>query len=361
MSAAPGLKRALSCCAFLACVVSGRTPASATPSDASLRNLASQVDAARLMSRIERLQAFGTRSSYRPESAAAADWIAGQLRDWGYEVTLEPVPWPGQPHPWHNVIATRRGTTSPEKVYVLGAHYDSQAGHRFKPEAVAPGADDNASGMAGVLEAAEILRSASFGSTVQFIAFAGEEQMLRGSLIHVKHLRSDTSSSVQAALIFEMIGYTGPTQKPVPACPPPPASGGNFLGALANKSSQPLLDRYLATTGRLVPELPLASCVNGLVARSDHFPFWMAKLPALMLTDTANYRNPNYHKPTDTLDTINPAFAAAATRSALVFLAELAGLEPGPAALPAPHGAWLILGAALSAALAFRLCRRVAA
>jgi Zn-dependent M28 family amino/carboxypeptidase len=70
------------------------------------------------------------------------------------------------------------------------------------------------------------------------------------------------------------------------------------------------------------------SCVNGLVARSDHFPFWLIGIPALMLTDTANYRNPHYHTPGDTLETLDPVFAARSAQAAMDMLRELAGIEP---------------------------------
>jgi Zn-dependent M28 family amino/carboxypeptidase len=319
-------------------------PGSAAPDAALVRQAVARIDPERLMGRIQSLQDFGTRHSYRPESAAVAAWIAERLRALGYEVELEPVPWLGQT--WHNVLATRRGTRTPERLYVLGAHYDSQAGGRFQAEAVAPGADDNASGLAGVLEAAEALAPYSFASSVRFVAFAGEEQMLRGSLMHVGRLDEDLEHAVQAAIVLEMIGYTGPTQRAVPGCPAPPERG-DFLGALSNRASRELLQRFVLASALHVPELPVQTCVNDLVPRSDHFPFWLGGYAALMLTDTANYRNPYYHTAEDRIETLDPAFAARSTRSAVALFAELAGIEP-LARLPAlsSAGLWLLAGVA---------------
>ncbi|MEE8493327.1 MAG: M20/M25/M40 family metallo-hydrolase [Nitrospirales bacterium] len=192
---------------------------------------------------------------------------------------------------------------------IIGAHYDAVAG--------SPGADDNASGLAVLLEVARRLAEVSPSGPVHLIAFCLEEQNLLGSLAYAERLQA-RGEEIQGALILECVGYTcsKPGSQRLPAGLPietPPA--GDFLGVVGNQDSAGLLASFEKTANREVPSLKTVSlAVPGQgeafpdTRRSDHAAFWHYGFPALMLTDTADYRNPHYHQPTDTLDTLDLEF-----------------------------------------------------
>ena len=194
---------------------------------------------------------------------------------------------------------------------IIGAHYDAVAG--------SPGADDNASGLAVLLEVARRLAEVSPSGPVHLIAFCLEEQNLLGSLAYAERLQA-RGEEIQGALILECVGYTcsKPGSQRLPAGLPietPPV--GDFLGVVGNQDSAGLLASFEKAANREVPSLKTVSlAVPGQgeafpdTRRSDHAAFWHYGFPALMLTDTADYRNPHYHQPTDTLDTLDLEFMA---------------------------------------------------
>jgi Zn-dependent M28 family amino/carboxypeptidase len=207
-----------------------------------------------------------------------------------------------------NVIAG-----DPDSARVLiAAHYDSV------PDT--PGADDNASALAALLLAA---RAIGPDRGVGFIAFDGEESGFVGSR-HFVARRKDTAPGV--VHVLEMIGYAsaapGSQRNPIPSLDAP--SIGNFLAVVANDSSNVSLRRVLAVAnahplpvlGLALPNVPLDQIgrLSGHLLRSDHAPFWRAGQPALMWTDTAEFRNPHYHKPSDTPETLDYEFLAGVTR-----------------------------------------------
>jgi hypothetical protein len=126
--------------------------------------------------------------------------------------------------------------------------------------------------------------------------------------------------------VLEMVGYTsravGSQRNPVPLIQAPPV--GDFLGLVGTHRSGPILDHVLTTAdchalpvqGLYLPDVPLEMVgrISPHLLRSDHAPFWRAGLPALMWTDTAEFRNPNYHRPTDTPETLDYEFLAEVTR-----------------------------------------------
>jgi hypothetical protein len=205
----------------------------------------------------------------------------------------------------HNV-----GLGHPEKARVLiGAHYDSV------PQS--PGADDNASAVAVMLAAA---RSAGARDEVMYVAFNGEECGFLGSREFVDGI-VPTMKCLKEVHVLEMVGYRDrrphSQKNPIPFIEAP--TTGDFLGLVAN--CQPLLDDLIGQAGSVsipvvglvVPEdLPLGSIaqLSPNLLRSDHICFWERKIPAVMWTDTAEFRNPNYHKITDTPDTLDYEFMA---------------------------------------------------
>jgi Zn-dependent M28 family amino/carboxypeptidase len=195
---------------------------------------------------------------------------------------------------------------------LIGAHYDSAP--------ATPGADDNASAVAVMLAAA---RAVGPDERVCLVAFNGEECGFVGSRHLVGRLGTDGPEQVH---VLEMVGFTsraaGSQRNPVPPVDVPTV--GDFLGLAGSARSGRLLDHVLSCAahsvvpvyGLYLPDVPLDAIRRSAphVLRSDHTPFWEAGLPALMWTDTAEFRNPNYHRPTDTPDTLDYEFMAGVAR-----------------------------------------------
>ena len=214
----------------------------------------------------------------------------------------------------------------PRRARVLvGAHYDAVPG--------TPGADDNASAVAVMLAAA---RAIGPRAQVCYVAFNGEECGLAGSRAFVGRLGRNRLEQVH---VLEMVGYTnrspGSQRNPIPPTRVPTV--GDFLGLVGTHRSRRALDRVLTLAGSssipvqglYLPPVPLA-VIRRLaphVLRSDQAPFWEAGIPALMWTDTAEFRNPHYHLPTDTPATLDYAFMAGVTR--LLIHAVLRRVEVG--------------------------------
>lgn len=249
---------------------------------------------------------------------AAADSIAEALRGFGLQLVEERFRCEGR---WYrNLIASRSGSCHDGQVLVV-AHYDTVPN--------SPGADDNASGVAGLLEVAGVLARYRFTHDLTFVAFALEEYGNPGSLYYVEQAKA-SGATIRGVFDLEMIGYTGPTQTVPPGIQAPAV--GDFVGIVGNRRSEELVSLFKETAALVVPSLPVQALVvegNGedlpLVRQSDHTPFWEAGYPAVMITDTAFLRNPHYHLPTDTLDTLNLPFLRQITAATAASAALLAG------------------------------------
>ncbi len=217
-----------------------------------------------------------------------------------------------------NLIADPPGATTDATPYIVGAHYDSVIG--------TPGADDNASAVAVMLELARRTTAKPPGVPLRFVAFTLEEPPThatrhQGSRVFVKRL-TEAGGQVAGAIILEMVGLTIPKQHyPLFLRWAGYPDAGNFIGIVGNGASKPLGERVLRGM-RKNPALPVESLfvwLNGWLIPdtrlSDHAPFWDKGFPALMITDTAFFRNPNYHGPNDTADTLDYAFMAELVRS----------------------------------------------
>jgi hypothetical protein len=250
--------------------------------------------------------ALGTQAE-RTKLGEVAGYIHTQLDALGLSVEEDPVTYSGQTFP--NVIGVLSGTVCPDTSFIVGAHYDSVG--------ASPGADDNASGVAAMLEIARVLSSESFQPSIEFVGFSFEEDGLVGSR-QMATQAGATGKDIAGVLVFDMIGYT--CDEPGCQTYPPGLSGpdvGNFIAVVGNTASAPLLQTFTEASASAVPALPVSPLEvpgNGetspSVRRSDHAPFWDQGYRSLMVTDTANFRNPNYHHPSDTLSTLNLSFAA---------------------------------------------------
>jgi Zn-dependent M28 family amino/carboxypeptidase len=210
---------------------------------------------------------------------------------------------------YRNVVALPRHTHGQQRLTLVAAHYDST------PDC--PGADDNASGLAVMLECARVCAQTEACLPVAFIAFNAEEDGLLGSQDFIMNGVPDLPHRIQSAHVLEMVGFRS-AESLVQDLPFPwvPANlkVPNFIGLLANGRSNRTMRRVLKLSGapglRLVGAKtwgPLYKLLPDLT-RSDHFPFWQAGLPAVLWTDTGNFRNPHYHQATDTPDTLDYSF-----------------------------------------------------
>ena len=241
-----------------------------------------------------------------------AQRIADELKSFGYEPHFQ-----GR---YRNVVAMAPPNLEAEAIVLVGAHYDSVPG--------TPGADDNASGVAGLLECARLAAICKSSVAMGFVAFNREEDGLLGSIDFVENTGSLNISVVH---VLEMIGYCRhePGSQHLPqGLPIRVPSVGDFIGILGNRDSNHVVDLVLTQAATYVPELPVLGLKVQLgvekllpvLARSDHDSFWRARIPATMWTDTAEYRNPHYHLETDTPATLDYDFLRSVTQLLLACL-----------------------------------------
>jgi len=236
----------------------------------------------------------------------AARYISGELAALGYPVTKQSFTY--DKLPLQNVIAELKGTASPERVLVIGAHYDTVR--------TTPGADDNASGVAGLLGIARLLAGKKPAVTVRFVAFAFEEPPAyrtqhMGSYHYAKDLDA-RGEQVVGMICLEMIGFftdrEGSQHYPLPFMKLRFPKTGNYIALVGNRKSRTFTEG-MAASFRKATDLPLVTLnapafVVG-IDFSDHWSFNKFGIPAFMVTDTAFYRNPNYHSPLDLPDTLD--------------------------------------------------------
>jgi hypothetical protein len=305
-----------------------------------IKQLVSQVDSVRLRKDVAFVQGVRHRTAGRAHLEAVKDSIEKRFALSKLQAGLQPFVCDN--YAAVNLIARQPGLTDEKTTYIIDGHFDTVEG--------SPGADDNASGVAGLLESVRILSAYNFKNTVKFISFDLEENVnavaLNGSIQYVAAC-IPSYEKIAGVFNYEMIGYcrndTGSQIIPYGFSMLFPAAvesvraqnaRGNFLGLNANVASGFLRDAF-ATSARLyVPELRVISMTvpgNGQIApdlrRSDHAPFWDAGYQALMLADGANFRNPNWHKPSDTLETLSFTFMANVVKATVATVASLAGLQ----------------------------------
>jgi len=206
-----------------------------------------------------------------------------------------------------NVETELPGTHKPDEVIIIGAHYDSVSG--------SPGANDNASGVAALLELARNLKDRGAARTIRFVAFANEEppyfqteQM--GSRVYARRSR-ERQERIMAMISLETIGYYSDLEKsqlyPFPFSLYYP-SKGDFLGFVGNISSRALVRRAVEVfrADDALPSQGIAApgWLTG-VGWSDQWSFWKEDYPAIMITDTAIFRYPHYHRLSDTPDKLD--------------------------------------------------------
>ncbi|MEN8123097.1 MAG: M20/M25/M40 family metallo-hydrolase, partial [Bacteroidota bacterium] len=184
-----------------------------------------------------------------------------------------------------NITAVKYGTRFPDSIYVLGAHYDSYISG-------APGADDNASGASGVLEAARILSGYEFEKTIMFVLFSGEEIGRCGSKAFVDSLVNN-NIEIASMINLDMISYV---------------NDGDDLSVsiCVNNLSKDLMNKYINSLTVYVPDLKyVVDSTSMIVSAGDHSSFWSKDIPAIMLIDEIDLFSTNFnnyiHSNNDTL------------------------------------------------------------
>ncbi len=247
---------------------------------------------------------IGERHQWREDSLRrTVEYIELTLASCGYEVSRQTYPCYNTKV--SNLIVQKKGTSN--GVIVIGAHYDTVPG--------TPGADDNASGVAVLLELARLLHETSIPKTLLLSALANEEPPFfgtsdMGSMVFAKSLK-EQGTPVEVMISLEMVGYyrREPIQKfPLPGMGLIYPRTGDFIGIAGNFRSSKYLSLFKKGLKKNcaidVASLMAPECFAG-INLSDNRSFWRHGFRALMITDTAFYRNPHYHGETDTIDTLD--------------------------------------------------------
>jgi hypothetical protein len=283
--------------------------------------------AARLEAHVRQLsQTIGERH-FRRRSAldATLSYLRAQLDEVGVPVVEHEFVASGQTFVNLEVVAPQAAASPEQACIVVGAHYDTVPG--------TPGADDNASGVAALLELVAELGTLRLERSLRFVFFPNEEPPFfpdagMGSAAYAAQLRQK-GVAVQVMLSLEMLGYYSEQPKSQKY---PPGMGlfypdrGNFIGFVSNlRSRQQLAEvkrAFQANTAFPCESLaaPEWTIVVGL---SDHRSFWREGYPALMVTDTAFMRNPHYHRASDTADTLDYTRYAQVTAGLIATVKEL--------------------------------------
>jgi len=279
---------------------------------------------------------IGERNVWHDDSLKrAASYIRSVLEEAGYTVKTQPFSSRGLT--LQNLEAELPGSTLADEIIIVGAHYDSVDG--------SPGANDNASGVAALLELARLFSASTPLRTLRFVAFANEEAPFfytdeMGSHQYADHAKQ-RGEQIAAMISLETLGsYTdapGSQRYPFPFNLAYPDTG-NFVGFVGNLASRTLVRRAIRTFRETTPfpseGVAAPSWIEG-IHWSDQWAFWEEGYPAIMVTDTALFRYAPYHTVADTPEQLDyPALARVVSGLRRV-VAELAGTDPA-AVIPTP-------------------------
>jgi len=267
-----------------------------------------QVAADNLLAHIQKLnfQRYTT-----AERSLTRTYITTQLQKFGWKPQLENFA------DGVNIFAERLGTDKAAGAILVAAHFDTVSG--------SPGADDNATGVAVVLEIARLLGSQPTPRTLQLAFFDKEEAGLLGSQAFTS--KTQRLQNLSGVIVMDMVGYacyTSGCQQYPPGLPvTPPSDKGDFLAVVGDTEHLPLLnafqdrDEAANLPAVLTVPIPLKGLLTPDTLRSDHAPFWYQGVGAVLVTDTANLRTPHYHEFSDQFGTIERSFFTGAAQIVL--------------------------------------------
>ncbi len=293
--------------------------------------LSTGADPARLRAHVTALAGERHPESSPTALAAAGEFVAEHLAALGLHVERRAFTFRGRRY--ENVVGATAATTPDRPRTLVGAHFDTVPG--------TPGADDNASGVAAMLETARLLAGLELDAIVEFVGFNLEEPQGFTYRVGSRAYAVDAKRrGIRYAGVFvlEMVGYTDATHgsQVVPALlfwKRVPKTG-TFLAATGHRRSAKLLRTFANVAREAVPNLQVVTFrtpLNGWLVPdtrlSDNASFWDVGYPALMLTDTAFMRNPHYHRATDGIETLDFGFMAQVTDAVAAAAARQAGLR----------------------------------
>jgi len=256
-------------------------------------------DRKRIDGNIRKLENFKTRYTYTQGYLDSANWALEQFKSMGYKAEL--LSYSDNGREQFNVVASAPDAS--DKFYLIGGHLDSTS---EQPRTLAPGADDNASGSAGVLEMAALFKGRAEVKNLRFLLFAGEEAGLKGSTAYASHLRSTgQASNCLGAVIFDMIGFD--------------RSGG--LSSMIE--TKPEHKEFISAFVNRAQAIDLAVKVSLRPWGSDHVPFLRLGIPTFLIIEDEFEENHNYHRTTDLADDINLGLSESIVRTVAEGLAEI--------------------------------------
>ncbi len=236
---------------------------------------------------------------------SARQYIAGHFKAAGYQVEFQEYQLEG--HVVANIEVQLSGSTHPEEIVVVGAHYDAVPG--------APGANDNGTGVAAVLELADRFKDKNFQRTLRFVAFVNEEPPNfmtgnMGSYVYAERAAKKRENII-AMFSLETIGYFSDeigSQHYPPLFSLFYPDKGNFIAFVGNLRSRSLVTesiQFFRAHSTFPSEGIAAPAFIPGISWSDHWSFWKQGYPAIMITDTAPFRYPYYHTAGDSPDKVN--------------------------------------------------------
>lgn len=280
-------------------ITKNQTKGSVNP---NIQGLLNQLDIGRWYNDVVTLSSWSRRTA-TTGNVSAANWLANQFSQMGYAVSQPSFTVQGQPT--NNIMAEKVGTVRPDDWYLVGAHMDS-----ISNTSQAPGAVDNASGCAAVVEMAKVVKDIEFEASLLFICFSGEEQGLHGSAFHVSTLSNNqTLSQLKAALTMDMIGYSSDNDRE--------------LLIESSQAHTQLMNLIASMAATYAPGLTTFTSTN--YWGSDHVPYIDAGVPAVLLIDDDYGVYPGYHRSTDQPENISQDQAMKIIKTNLATLASLAG------------------------------------
>lgn len=244
-----------------------------------IAQMITEVNQDTLQSHVQHLQDYLTRHCNYQSTVAAQEWIESHYQRLGYSVTLQDV-WH---YPTKNVIATKVGSKYPDEIVVCGAHYDS-----YSYSGNAPGADDNATGTAGVMEIARILSEHEFERTIVICSFTAEELGLQGSEVYASDC-SDNDVNIIGYVNIDMSGYLSPDM-PL------------HTTVIYPNSAQELYDFYESTCATFLPDFQVSRGILG-GGDSDHTSFNRHGYMGIFPFENVNNYCPYIHTAGDTIGT----------------------------------------------------------
>jgi hypothetical protein len=256
-----------------------------TETKSEIVNLINQVSQNNIESYIRYMQQF-FRVATSPSALTVQNWLVDKFESYGYDdVSIHYFNMGSQQLAAGNVVVIKRGTEFPDEYIMITSHYD----HSTFDSPVGPGADDNASGTAGVMECARLLANFDTKRSIMFVPFNAEEYWMVGSLPFAKKCATENMNII-AHFNMDMIGWF------------PPGNSNTIMASGYSYISKTLFEYYHQTANTYIPSIPTIRLSDGDSYGGDHMPFNMYEYPSLYIGDIEYHQqHPCYHKSCDTI------------------------------------------------------------